>query len=62
MSWFKSKTSVPEIPKFGQKKPPLEPREEPMEVQEERDPSDSMILRFIKKLKGDDEDAGGGKE
>ena len=31
-----------------------------MVVEEERDPSDSMILRFIKKLKGEDE--GEGKE
>jgi hypothetical protein len=43
------------MPKAGQKKPPLEPKQEPMVVEEERDPSDSMILRFIKKLKGEDE-------
>jgi hypothetical protein len=55
MSWFKPKTTPPEIPKYGQKKPPLAPREQPMVVEEERDPSDSMILRFIKKLKGDEE-------
>ena len=54
MSWFKSKSPPPVIPKYGQK-PPLEPREQPMVVEEERDPSDSMILRFIKKLKGDEE-------
>ena len=30
-----------------------------MQVEEERDPSDSMILRFIKKLKGEDKDEGG---
>ena len=58
MSWFKSKSTPPEIPKYGQKKPPLAPREQPMVVEEERDPSDSMILRFIKKLKGDEEDKG----
>jgi hypothetical protein len=56
MSWFKSKTTPPQIPKFGKKKPPLEPREQPMVVEEERDPSDSMIVRFIKKMKGDGED------
>jgi hypothetical protein len=61
MSWFKSKTTPPEIPKFGQKKPPLAPREQPMVVEEERDPSDSMIVRFIKKMKGDGEE-GEGKE
>ena len=33
-----------------------------MMVEEERDPSDSMILRFIKKLKGEGEDEGDGKE
>ena len=30
-----------------------------MQVEEERDPSDSMILRFISKLKGEDKDKGG---
>jgi hypothetical protein len=56
MTWFKSKSAPPAIPKYGQQKPqqkpPLEPRQEPMLVEEERDPSDSMILRFINKLKG----------
>jgi hypothetical protein len=58
MSWFKDKSPPPSIPKYG-KKPPLEPKEVPMQVEEERDPSDSMILRFIKKLKGEDKDEGG---
>lgn len=53
MSWFKDKTPPPSIPKYG-KRPPLEPKQEPMGVEEERNPSDSMILRFIKKLKGED--------
>jgi hypothetical protein len=55
MSWFKSKSPPPAIPKYGSQKPPLEPRDQPMVVEEERDPSDSMILRFIKKLKGEGE-------
>jgi hypothetical protein len=55
MSWFKSNSTPAPTPKPGQKKPPLEPKQEPMVVEEERDPSDSMILRFIKKLKGEDE-------
>jgi hypothetical protein len=55
MSWFKSNSTPTPVPKSGQKKPPLEPKQEPMVVEEERDPSDSMILRFIKKLKGEDE-------
>ncbi len=33
-----------------------------MQVEEERDPSDSMILRFIKKLKGEDKDKDEGGE
>jgi len=56
MSWFKSKSPPPSIPKYGQQRPPLEPKEEPMQVEEDRDPSDSMILRFIKKLKGESEE------
>jgi hypothetical protein len=60
MSWFKSKSAPPAIPKYGQQAPqekrPPAPREEPMVVEEERDPSDSMILRFIKKLKGEGEE------
>jgi hypothetical protein len=60
MSWFKSKSEPPAIPKYGQQQPQQirapAPREEPMVVEEERNPSDSMILRFIKKLKGEGEE------
>jgi len=56
MSWFNPKSTSPSIPKYGKQKPPLEPRQEPMVVEEERDPSDSMILRFIHKLKGEREE------
>lgn len=45
MSWFRKRPPPPAIPRF-EAEPKLEPRVEPMEVIEVRDPTDSMVLRI----------------
>ena len=57
--WPFKKPQRPVIPKFHNQEPRHveirvpEPKSEPMIVEENLDPSDSMILRIVKAIKGD---------
>jgi hypothetical protein len=56
---FTKRAPRPAIPKYGsllKPKPPepvIEPPPEPMIVEEVRDPSESAIIRFIHKVRGE---------